>query len=119
MTIQKQEPDRNTPKEKIHPVILKLAKKVLKDYLVNLPEGTVICHESIEMVLKMENIYLNWWYIAEIILPMVAGKNKVREFRFWFKKSKEEGKTDCLVIFTATTVDQSKTPQGDEGERNE
>jgi hypothetical protein len=106
-------------KQRVHPTIIKLAKKALKDYLVNLPGGTIICHESIEMVLQVENVYLTWYEIAELILPMVAGKNKVREFRFWFKKEKEEGNTNCLMILTPPADDKNKTPRGDEGGKNE
>ena len=111
MTNQEQAPKKNVQEEKVHPTILRLAKRAIKEYLINLSEGTAICHEHIEMVLQMENIYLTWCDIAELILPMVAGKNKIRKFRFWFKKSEGEGKTDCLTIFTAAADDQNKMLQ--------
>lgn len=117
--MKNQEQDKDTPKEKTHPVILKLAKIALKDYLINLPEGRAICHEHIKMVLQIKSIDLRPCDIAELMLPMLCGKNKVREFRFWFRKMREEDKTDCLTIFTPLADDPSKSLQEDEGEKNE
>ncbi|MFA5188237.1 MAG: hypothetical protein WC460_02650 [Patescibacteria group bacterium] len=121
MTNQEQKPDKNVREEKIHPTIIKLAKIALKEYLVNLPADTSVCYEDIKSALQLRNVYLNWYDTAQIILPMITGKTKVRDFRFWFRKMDDKGKADCLTIWPViSTKDSGKAScEAAEGGKNE